>query len=300
MVLIVLLWEHKQLRNKALRIMIIMNVVIIISALVSTGLYYGFGFYWKLYTIHYDYYIPAEVHFPFTIFYGSPFKSSVFYFPRLLSIYRESGITQTFLLFSFFKVDTLFTSRRNLLKWILILGTILTLSTAALISLIFMFAHLILNKYGWHFSFKRALTFVVIGILGFVSFYYIPVVGLKDKMEGQSYNYRFGAQEKSFKVLEEVPVFGSGFQNRMGLVIPPANLVIAIYQLGIPIWIFVCFCYFYVAIKKKAPPLKKLTEFTPIFLSLFFSQPLYFQPLFLFYFADLVENDIHEVSNGSD
>ncbi|MCV9388488.1 O-antigen ligase family protein [Reichenbachiella ulvae] len=268
----------------AFKLIILLDVILIISYVLTLIIFAFSSKLYFLFGINYDYYIDAKVYFPFTILYGGAYNAGSVFIPRLLGIYREGGIAQIMFFYCFLQVDYLFNTKRKILKWVLLFGVLITFSTAGLATAIFMIGHLYLDKKDWKIRFSTGIYISIFAVLLLLGALFAPHVGLIDKSSGASYDYRADAQDNAWSIIMDRPFLGSGYLNDVKNT-PPTNLLASIYQFGIPLWSGLVIIYLSGVISCNKRTLQKLVEFTPLVLTLFFSQPLYFQPLFILYMS---------------
>ncbi|MGN7167362.1 hypothetical protein ACTHSJ_16015 [Paenibacillus cellulositrophicus] len=169
----------------------------------------------------------GNTYFPFTILYSfMSVGENGFKLPRLLGLFRESGILQMFMIWSLFNLKRV-NMNKPWVKVTLFLGILASFSTAGVavlfINLVISF---ILNK-----KLIRAAVFV---IFAYLAIFYTPFIGVNAKMDthGASISDRYIAVENSLNSLKENPL-GIGLYNATGFNNSGINLVAASSMIGI-------------------------------------------------------------------
>jgi hypothetical protein len=148
----------------------------------------------------------GSTFFPFTIIYGVLHYDYI-ELPRLLGLFRESGIAQMFMIWALYNLKSIGLNKLWI-KVLLIVGVILTFSTAGIAVLcINMVAQQLLN-------FKILRDFLMIAV-AYSVIIYAPFIGLEDKQDtghGKSISDRQVATFNAWETLKEHPL-GVGFNN---------------------------------------------------------------------------------------
>lgn len=216
-----------------------------------------------------DYPSSGMTYLPFTVMYGVYTVDGI-RFPRLLGLFRESGILQMFLIWALFNLKSI-RLNRLWIKGTLLLGIIASFSTAGLAIL---FANLVLLL----FMNKKVMRGVALLCFTYIVVMYAPFIGINDKTEthGASISDRTMATEAGLEALGNNP-FGEGMYNTR---IPNAgiNLVAASSMIGVVGVLLTMLVYLAPALAAGNRK-RYLLAVIPIILTSLLSQPLLDAPL---------------------
>lgn len=147
-----------------------------------------------------------KIYFPLTVTYGRlHFLGTDI--QRLSALYREPGIAQAFYIWAWV-VCARYTSRK-VVKTLLMLGALMTLSTTGFILFFITFT---LSMFINHFSLRRVVFIIFFIPLCFFLYTSIPGLSLESK-NAESYNARVGKLDESIDVFYDNPIFGVGASN---------------------------------------------------------------------------------------
>lgn len=226
----------------------------------------------------------GNVYFPFTFVYGT---LNVFGWtiPRLSGGFRESGITQAFILWAYFTLPQVGLNR-TWIRVILVVGLFATLSTLAVP------LYLLLSVYsiaaGKKNSLPRLLGLAVslplVFWLAYSIGYLLPDIGIQAKLSTGSIQDRWQVTTAALQTLQAHP-FGSGaFGGTEAL--QGLNMVAWIGQIGLPGLLLLALCYWAAAGVDRFNP-KKIVLLLPLLITWIISQPLYDAPLLFIWFFQL-------------
>jgi len=205
-----------------------------------------------------------------------------FYIPRLLGIYREAGMAQIFFFTAYFLTYLIELNRIKLVRNVLLIGALLTFSTAGALS--FLGGYLALN-----FSPSQKIKLNVMKLVSF--FVAIPIIvtavlftpdfGVLAKANSVSGNERMRSYQRSLDAFSERPIFGHGFFTGFekdrdandGSFVDTLGVIGFIYQLGIVGVILYFFPWFFSLIYFNNS--KTYFVLMLCLLTLLFSQPSY-------------------------
>src|ERR1035437_227942 len=217
--------------------------------------------------------------FPFTLVWSS-FNIGGFSLPRFIGIFREPGMAQLFFITAYFLTYFVETKKVKLKRFVILLGSFLTFSTAGLLS--FLGGLLMLKLFGK--GKIPSLTMVTTTIISLTSiiiiFATIPNLGLLNKMSSASGKERSKSFENSLKILSESPIVGTGYYNGfrinhndevghkdfLGL-----GLIGVAYEIGIIGLILYLILWYYGLFR--LGNIQTLCIYMPCLLTLMFSQP---------------------------
>lgn len=227
-----------------------------------------------------DYPSSGMTYLPFTVMYGVYTVDGI-RFPRLLGLFRESGILQMFLIWSLFNLKSL-RLNRLWIKGVLLLGIVATFSTAGLAIL---FANLVL----FLMLNKKIMRGLALLCFTYVLVMYAPFIGINDKTQthGASISDRTLATEAGLEALGNNP-FGAGMYNTR---IPNAgiNLVAASSMIGVAGVLLTMLVYLAPALAA-GDKKRYVLAVIPILLTSLISQPLLDAPLlYLLLMAPYIE-----------
>lgn len=211
----------------------------------------------------------GTTYFPFTVMYGVYTVDGI-RFPRLLGLFRESGILQMFLLWSLFNLKSLRLDKRWI-KLTLLLGIAASFSTAGLAIL---FVNLVLHC----LLHRRILSAVFLLLFTYGVIMYAPFIGIHEKNEthGASISDRTTATEAGIEALEDNPM-GAGMYNikapNAGINLVAASSMIGV--AGVVLTLAVYFAPMLAAERRK----RYLLAVIPIVLTSLISQPILDAPL---------------------
>lgn len=155
-----------------------------------------------------------DLMFPFTVHWSNVVLFGIS-LPRLLGIYREPGMAQIFFLTAYFFTYAIELKRPNRVRAILFVGSLLTFSTAGLLS--FMAGYLVMWFYPRNrIRVKLKKTFLILIVLPIIiiASLYAPNYGLLAKMDSVSGNERTRSYQRSLSLIIERPWFGWGYYNK--------------------------------------------------------------------------------------
>jgi len=214
----------------------------------------------------------GQVLFPFTICYDRVgiWGSDV---PRIAHWFREVGITQAF--FAWAALAAFFSNirYRKCVTFLILLGTLLTLSTVAPFSVAFCLIAMILASGSGDLGKKFLLLLVITAVVGLVVYLLFLTVsdsylGLGQKLASASFSDRQRGVQDGIAFLMAHP-FGAGFYNGSSAI----NLVAALGELGLPgaLGFFGVVSYAICAFPR---PLARAAMLTPILITMLVSEPL--------------------------
>ncbi|SCW52173.1 hypothetical protein SAMN04487970_101250 [Paenibacillus tianmuensis] len=215
----------------------------------------------------------GKTYFPFTVLY-SFIEMPGLNLPRLLGLFRESGIFQAFLIWALFCLKS-YGLNRGWIKVVLFLGVGATLSTTGLA---IYFVALALR----YMLDRRSVKAVLIFSFMFYAAFYAPFIGLNEKSEklGASVTDRSDATLEGLRLFLDHP-FGTGMYNagysnvdQLGI-----NLLSSMYMIGIIGVLLVLIVYFATAATVENKK-EYFVAITPLFMTLLISQPVLDAPLF--------------------
>lgn len=214
----------------------------------------------------------GDTYFPFTVlytFFGTG-QGEQLLLPRLLGLFRESGILQMFIICVLFNLKAI-----NLDRWwvktLLFLGIIASFSTAG----VAIFFGTLLLKFVLD---KKFVTALIILVITYLAVMYTPYIGIEAKSDthGASLSDRSFAIERTIAQLEEAP-FGTGLYNstvkNSGI-----NLLAVSATIGIQGFLLVIITYFVPMIYTDNRK-QYILATAPIILTSLTSQPILDAPL---------------------
>lgn len=213
-----------------------------------------------------------NIYLPFTPIYGLMTVDG-HVFQRFLGVFRESGISQAFMVWAYVSLDR-YGMKKVSNQIILIVGIICTFSTAGIAVLISTIA---LKMF---LEGKKFLSLFVIPMI-YLGLMYAPYVGLADKMttHGSSITDRTGSMGLSLQLFSEnllgVGIGNSPIPNYAGI-----NLVSSLHMIGIIGLLLILLVYFYPLIQLKNRGAYLIGIF-PLFLTALLSQPIIDSPIML-------------------
>lgn len=249
-------------------------------------------------TVDYDYFYDAPVYFPFTLVYGVGEIGNL-NVPRMLGFGRESGITQTFYIWGFYKCKDYFENCKWL-KILLGLGVLVCFSTTglAIFAMCFIIDYIVRHK-GEKTKKKYYLLLVIATVFillygGTFSFAKRVEVSYQDRIENIA---------NGFDNLKDNPVFGIGFMKSVQpsvaggselsdicLLASSAKIGLVGMALFLLIYI-VCYCG---SNDKK----KFILCNSGFFITTLGAQPLYYVPLiYIMLFVDYYDNSKKLLNN---
>lgn len=229
---------------------------------------------------------PKEVHlidhllfFPFTIVSGSV-KFLGITFPRFIGIFREPGMTQLFFVTAYFLTYFVDIKRAKLKRFIIMIGSVLTFSTAGLLSFLGGFLMLKLFSKGKMPSLRIVTTTVISLIIITFIFATIPGLGFLNKISSESGEERSKSYSNSIKILSDSPIVGTGYyndfiKNKNDVVVSNQFLGIlgVAYQIGI-VGLALYLIIWYYGLSRLGN-IQTLCIYMPCLLTLLISQPSY-------------------------
>ncbi len=279
--------SNEKLRYYFFKLMILINCLSIFCGICTSILYFIFNYSFQnltLTSIGYDYHVDSYILFPGSFYYGNFGEYNLNPFPRFMGLFREPGISQLFYAI-FALIAPRFGYKNFWFRTILLIGIVITFSTVGIISFFAVLIYIYLEKRGFKFTFKQAISSIVGLAIIFYAFAYTPLIGFSSKSTGE--------QRKSFEdrnmgmeyMLKEVPnhPFGTGLSyGKSTGTVPTTNLLIASYQIGLQgfIMIFAVLSYpMYKLFRSGKFPLIQLFLIgLPIYATILFSQPIAFTP----------------------
>lgn len=212
----------------------------------------------------------GQTYFPFTTIYGV-LNYEQLSLPRFLGLFRESGLTQMFILWMLYNLESL-DLNKLWVKIVLVVGLIFTFSTAGIAFLfINLVAKCVINLKLW-----RA---VLLGIVAYIAILHTPFIGINDKIDtghGTSVSDRQQAMVNAWTSLQENPM-GVGFNNNdnhnSGI-----NLLAASNMIGI-VGFLLCLCVYFSGITAVGNKKRYFLSVLPIVLTSLLSQPILDAPL---------------------
>jgi hypothetical protein len=214
----------------------------------------------------------GQVLFPFTICYDRVGIWSVD-IPRIAHWFREVGITQAF--FAWAALAAFFSNirYRKCVSFLILLGTLLTLSTVAPFSVAFCLIAMVLASGSGHPGKKLLLFLAIAAVVGLgLYFLFLTVsdsyLGLGQKLASASFSDRQRGVLDGIAFLMTHP-FGAGFYNGSSAI----NLVAALSELGLPgaLGFFGVVSYAIFALPR---PFARAAMLTPILITMLVSEPL--------------------------
>ncbi len=240
----------------------------------------------------YKYEYISPVFFPLTVSYGEITFSAV-KIPRMLSIGREVGISQTIYIWAFFKAQDYF-KKSNIVKTFMAIGVFCCLSTTGLsifVILIILNKLLSANRLYMKFSIKKMIYFISAIIVVIAAIYLLLKGGnlsLTTRLD-ISYIDRTRAFEYGFRELAKNPLFGTGFMRDVSSTTSIQQGIALISSIGnIGIVGFFLFLNTYVQGIMRAEDKRKFILCNSSFLiTTLFAQPLYTSAIiYIFMFMD--------------
>lgn len=206
-------------RLTALKTIVYVHAALAVSAIVTYCLYAASGWRIDALTAIADVY-PARptsadtygsfnrhvIYFPFTAVWSS-ISGLSHYLPRFIALYREPGMAQIFMTSAYFLSYCIPVRAPRLVRLVLLIGSLLTFSTAGLLSLVG--GHIVL----YITTRENRRTFLPwLGIalaLGLLVF--LPDSGLSGKLQSSSGTERSSSYVRSVAALSAAPVLGQGY-----------------------------------------------------------------------------------------
>ncbi|MGG0510613.1 hypothetical protein ABE078_24435 [Priestia megaterium] len=220
----------------------------------------------------------GNIYLPFTILYGVLNVGDI-QLPRLLGLFRESGILQAFLIWAYFNLKSYNLNNKKWIKVFLVLGIIGTFSTTGIaVFLSTCVIYLLLNK--------KFLSSILISITMLLALFFTPYIGLAYKSEthGDSINDRMYATFNGLEKLKEHPLGEGLYQmNYSDLSNSGINLLAISYKIG-AIGFFLVLMMYLVPLYKYTHKKNYLICIFPLFITMLISQPLLDAPLVLIMF----------------
>lgn len=226
----------------------------------------------------------GSIYFPFTILYGFMTVGSI-KLPRLLSLFRESGIAQMIFIWYIFNLES-YNLNTKFNKIILILGTVATFSTSGIFILFFIFAlkYLIKNN-----NFKNYIMALAISLFSIYILFNAPYIGIKNKMitHGESISIRMNMVIRGIDKFIDNPL-GIGMYGDLATANSNINLIASMYVIGIiGVIIYITIYIFPIRYMSKNEKINYITSIMSIFITGLLSQPLLDAPgLYIHFFAN--------------
>lgn len=212
----------------------------------------------------------GQTYFPFTTLYGV-LNYEQLALPRFLGLFRESGLTQMFILWMLYNLESL-DMNKVWVKIVLIVGLIFTFSTAGIA---FLFINLV-AKYLVNLKLWRAL---LLGLVAYLAIFHMPFIGINDKIDtghGTSVSDRQQAMTNAWNSLQDHPM-GVGFNNNdvhnSGI-----NLLAASNMIGV-VGFLLCLLVYFLGMTAVENKKRYFLSVLPIVLTSLFSQPILDAPL---------------------
>lgn len=226
----------------------------------------------------------GKIYFPFTILYGF-MTVGVVKLPRLLSLFREAGISQIVFIWFYFNLKT-YKLDSNVSRIIFFVGIIATFSTAGMFLFFFSLAIKYLLEKG---SVKKYFVFATSLSLAIYLTIYAPGIGLASK----SITHSTSITDRSNMMLRGIEKFiqnpiGQGMYSDLGISNVNINFIATMYTIGIIGVILFISIFLIPAIKRNNINNKRYIYcILPLFISIMISQPLIDAPmLYILLLAD--------------
>ncbi|OPA80471.1 hypothetical protein BVG16_07010 [Paenibacillus selenitireducens] len=210
-----------------------------------------------------------NIYFPFTPIYGvMTVEGHVF--QRFLGFFRESGISQAFMIWAYVSLDK-YRLNRRLNKILLISGIVFTFSTAGIGIFI---ATIVLKML---FEGKKIRSIVVIPTI-YVCLMYAPFIGIADKLVTHSTSIT----DRTSSMLTSLEIFRNNLMG-VGLGNSPIsehsgiNIIASLHMIGI-IGLFLILLFFFYPISYVQDKKYYLVAISPFFLTALLSQPIVDSP----------------------
>lgn len=221
---------------------------------------------------------PVKLYFPFTLTAGFEWLGNTLY-PRATGIYREPGIYQAFLIFTYFSVDYLEIRIKSFVKIILLFALFTVFSTAGYV---IFFTTLFYTQI---FRIKKKRTFIfafltiILVAFGMIYMWDAGLMGIQYKL------YNQGARLEGVMAVPEALknnlLFGLGLGNSVGGI----NFISTLADIGLIGGFLYLLLVIYSFFTYYSP--RSFVLLSPILLSLLFAQPLYNKgvTIFLLFFS---------------
>lgn len=270
---------------KVIRIVSIVYAVFAVSYLITFFLAF-IGIRYQLFEISlpmsktFSYTFP--VLFPFSPVYTGQVRLLTEYFPRAIANFREPGLLQMVLIGLFWLNYFLKTKKYIVINTLLVLLLIFTFSSAGYIA--FFLSVVYFYFFSGRLKLKRVFLLIpFLFLFVFILFYSDTQFSLSDKVDSQSGLIRMRAAIISIELLKENLLWGIGFQRGFHGLDIGVNFLGTAAQLGglgtvlslLPIVFSTVFVF-------KNNRLF-VTVLIPVFLTMFFSQPLYDKSILVFF-----------------
>lgn len=215
----------------------------------------------------------ASLYFPFTIMGANEYYfSSLYFMERSFGIFREPGIYQVYIQYAYFLVDlkkVSFKRYHNIIKIMIILSLITTFSFSGIIIFIF----LITIKACSERANSKILNILIISLFTLAVSGYLLTL-FNTRIASESFFYRFDSLKNIVSTLSINPLFGLGYLQKINTV-STVNFLGSIVTIGIigsTIYLLIWIISIALAKEKKYLLL-------PFFITLFFAQPIYSDPI---------------------
>jgi hypothetical protein len=217
-----------------------------------------------------------HVYFPFTPVWG---RLNIFgeLIMRLSALFRESGIAQAFYLWAFVVCGKYYQSKY--LKYLLLLGVIMNLSTVGFLNLMVILGLItILNIKLNKLSTPLLSLLLLVGAFGVFSS--IPGINLESK-SSVSYDARVGKLDEGSNEFLKSPIFGSGASDIYieGTATSFLQQSYAVGVVGVILYLFIFVIGF---IWEEGSKKDYFIAYVPVMITLLFSQPIETAPLVMF------------------
>lgn len=171
----------------------------------------------------------GNVYFPTTILYGFMTVDGI-KLPRLLSLYRESGISQMIFIWYYFMLKP-YNLDTKINKFVLIIGVIATFSTSGIFILIFLIGLRYLIEKN---NMKNYIISIIMAGLSFYILFNAPYIGIKNKLltHGESISIRLDMTLRGIQKFFNNP-FGIGLYGDMSTTNGNINLICSLYTIGL-------------------------------------------------------------------
>lgn len=214
-----------------------------------------------------------QVYFPFTAVYG---RFMIFgeLIMRLTSLFREPGIAQAFYLWAFVVCGRYYQSK--FLKYLLLLGVIMNLSTVGFLNLMVVLGLIsIFNMKISNLSAPIVSFLLLVGAFGIFSS--IPGVSL-DSKSSVSYDARVGKLDEGVNEFFQAPIFGNGASDLYieGTATSFLQQSYAVGAVGVILYLFIFVTGF---LAEKGSKKDYFLAYVAIMITLLFSQPIEISPL---------------------
>lgn len=222
--------------------------------------------------------VSGLIYFPITIIY-SLMHSFNYEFLRFQALFREAGIAQAFLIWSFFNLNE-YGFNKKIYKLILFIGIMGTFSSAALpLFFITLLVEYFVNNKN---DMIKTIKLIILACSAAITIIFMPFVGLKDKMvtHSESINTRLNSTLTNVLSIFEKPL-GKGF-NINDAPNSGINLLAFSSKIGM-LGLILSLCSFFLPSYYSNNRKKYIVNIIPLFLTALLSQPIVFEPILLIF-----------------